>query len=102
MNASAIIPNDPQSHAGTVMILLGREVSEALAATGDHHLMQATRSQAHGGRFVLIALPLDKPSLDAAARVALGKARAVPVKPTPTNAAHAPASKQSSPRQTIP
>jgi hypothetical protein len=102
MNASAILPNDPLSHPGTVKILLGREVSDALAAAGDYHLMQATRSQAHGGRFVLIALPLDKPALDAAARVALGKARAVPVKPTATNAAHAPSSKPFSPRQTIP
>lgn len=102
MNATAILPNDPLSHGGAVKILLCPEVSAALAAAGDHFMMQATRSQAHGGRFILIALPLPKPALDAAARVALGKARAVSVKAAAPNAAHAPASKQSSPRQTIP
>jgi hypothetical protein len=80
---SPILPNDRLSHPGTIKILLGREASEALAAGGEHFLIQATRSPAHGGRFVLIALPLDKAALDAAACVALGKARAVRIKPTP-------------------
>lgn len=102
MNPSSILPTDPLSHPGTVKILLGRETSEALAVSGDHFMMQATRSQAHGGRFVLIAVPIDKETLDAAARVALGKARAVRVKPTRTVAAPAPSSKQSAPRQTNP
>jgi hypothetical protein len=72
---SPIIPRNPSNIPGTLSILLGRLASEALEAHGEHFLIQATRSldPEHAGRFVMVALPLPRQTLDAATRVALGK-----------------------------
>lgn len=79
---SPIIPPHPLDHPGSIKIMLGLEASEAIAANGDFHLAMishpdATSPPEANGRLILTCLPLDKTALDAAARVALGKARAV-------------------------
>jgi hypothetical protein len=66
-------------------IALSASASEALAAIGPHCLVIASLADctapewAHG-RMILLCLPLDKESADAAMSVALGKARAVAIK----------------------
>jgi len=79
---SPIIPPHPLDHPGSIKILLGREASEAIAANGDFHLAMISHPDATSppealGRLVLTCLPLDKETLNAATRVALGTARAV-------------------------
>jgi hypothetical protein len=83
---SPIIPPHPLDHAGSIKIMLGREASAAIAANGDFHLAMISRPdctsppEAHG-RLILVCVSLDKATLNAATRVALGKARAVATKP---------------------
>lgn len=73
---------DPLAPAGLVRILLGQAASDTLRAAGDYFILQACQSPQpeHSGRFILLALPTDKDTCDACARVALGKARAVRIK----------------------
>lgn len=78
----------PLDRPGIVKILLGREASEALAATGEHHLVLTTKPDStcppgSDGRLVLLALPLDLETARAAESVALGRARAVRIKASP-------------------
>ena len=83
------LPPHPLDHSGSIKIMLGRESSQAIAANGDFHLAvishpDATSPPEANGRMILTCIPLDKSALDAAARVALGKARAVTLtKPKP-------------------
>jgi hypothetical protein len=86
---SPIIPPHPLDHPGVTKIALSLAASEALVAIGPHCLVIASRADctapewAHG-RMILLCLPLDKESADAAVSVALGKARAVAIKqPSP-------------------
>ena len=97
----ALLPPHPLDHAGTIKIMLGREASEAIAANGDFHLAMishpdATSPPEASGRLILTCLPLSKASLDAAARVALGKARAVTMRQTAAPGAHKPFSQKCS------
>ena len=86
---SAILPPHPLDHPGSIKILLGREASEAIAANADFHFAGITHPDSTSpteanGRLILVCLRTDKATLDAAARVALGKARAVNItKPKP-------------------
>ena len=78
------LPPHPLDHPGSIKIMLGREASEAIAANGDYHLAvishpDSTSPPEANGRMILTCLPLGKSALDAAARVALGKARAVTI-----------------------
>ncbi len=71
--------------------MLGQEASNAIAAHGDHHLAMishpdATSPPEANGRLILTCLPLDKATLNAATRVALGKARAISIKATSKSA----------------
>jgi len=84
--SSPILPPHPLDHPGSIKIMLGREASEAIAANGDFHFAGITHPDATSppeanGRLILVCLRTDKATLDAAARVALGKARAVTIKP---------------------
>jgi hypothetical protein len=82
---SRTLPPHPLDHPGVVKILLGPTASATIRATGDHHLVM-TRPANHGdppeaaGRMILVCLPLDLEVLNAAARVALGKARATTIR----------------------
>ena len=81
---SPILPPHPLDHPGSIKILLGREASEAIAANGDFHFAGITHPDATSppeahGRLILVCIPLDKAALDAAARVALGRARAMKI-----------------------
>ena len=82
---SPIIPSHPLDHAGSIKIMLGRKASEAIAANGEFLLAMIYRHdstsppEAHG-RLILCCLALNKATLNAATRVALGKARAVRIK----------------------
>ncbi len=78
------LPPHPLDHPGSIKIMLGRESSQAIAANGDFHLAvishpDATKPPEANVRMILTCIPLDKVALNAAARVALGKARAVTV-----------------------
>jgi hypothetical protein len=88
---SPILPQHPLDHPGSIKIMLGRDASEAIAANGDFHLAMishpdATSPPEANGRLILVCIPLDKATLDAAARVALRKARAVTIKSPATPA----------------
>lgn len=76
---------DPLATPGLLRFLLGPTASAMLADAGEFFTIQAKQSPRpeDGGRFILFALPVDKDTADASARVALGKARAVTIK-TPT------------------
>lgn len=81
---SPVLPTHPLDHPGSIKIMLGLEASEAIAANGDYHLAvishpDATSPPEANGRLILTCLPLSKSALDDAARVALGKARAVTI-----------------------
>jgi len=83
---SPVIPQHPLDHPGSIKIILRRDASEAIAANGDFHLAMISHPDATSppeahGRLILVCLPLAKSVLDAATRVALGKARAVTIKP---------------------
>jgi hypothetical protein len=75
---------DPLAPAGLVRFLLGKAASDTLAAAGDCFILQACPSPQpeHGGRFVMLALPVPKETADACARVAMGKAKAVRIRQT--------------------
>jgi hypothetical protein len=84
---STIIPPHSFDQPGVTKIALSSAANEALAALGAHHLIIATKADCAApdwaqGRLMLLCLPLDKRTARAAESVALGKARAVPVKPT--------------------
>jgi len=86
--SSPIIPPHPLDHPGSIKIILGREVSEAIAANADFHFAgishpDATSPPEAAGRLILVCIRTDKATLDAATRVALGKARAVTIKQSP-------------------
>jgi hypothetical protein len=76
---STILPPQPLDHPGLLRFLLGPSASQALADAGEFFVFQAYRSPKpeDGGRFILLALPVSKEVADSAARVAMGKARAV-------------------------
>lgn len=83
---SGTLPQHPLDWPGSIKIMLGRHASEAIAANGDFHLAMishpdATTPPEADGRLILVCLPLAKSALDAATRGALGKARAVTIKP---------------------
>ena len=84
--SAPIIPPHPLDHPGSIKIMLGREAAEAIAAHGDYHFAaivhpdSTSPPEAHG-RLILVCLPLDKATLKACTAVALGKARAVTIKP---------------------
>jgi len=84
---SPILPPHPLDHPGSIKIMLGREASEAIAANWDYHFAGITHPdstsppEAHG-RLILVCIRTDKATFDAATRVALGKARAVTIKPS--------------------
>ena len=85
---SPVLPVHPLDHPGSIKIMLGREASEAIAATGDYHLAvishpDATSPPEANGRLILTCIPLAKPVLDGAARVALGTHRAVKITTPP-------------------
>jgi hypothetical protein len=82
------LPPTPLDHPGTVKLLLSQAASDALEAAGRYFLILAARAdctapQEAQGRMILLCQPLDKDTADAAARVALGKAKAVNLKPQP-------------------
>jgi hypothetical protein len=82
------LPPHPLDHPGTVKLLLSQAASDALEAAGRYFLILAARAdctapQEAQGRMILLCQPLDKDTADAAARVALGKAKAVNLKPQP-------------------
>lgn len=68
-----------------VKIALSQAASEALAAVGKYHLVMAapadcTAPEPLRGRMVLLCVPLDKETADAAALVARGTHRAAKIK----------------------
>ena len=82
--ARAILPPHPLDAAGVVKIHLGEPASAALKACGPFFLAlvaaaDCTAPPAMRGSMILLCLPLDKARADAAANVALGKARAVKI-----------------------
>jgi hypothetical protein len=81
-----ILPRHQLDHPGAIKIALGVEESAAINANGRYHLAMISRGDATTpadarGRVVLTCLPLPIEVLNQATRVALGKARAVSVKP---------------------
>ena len=76
-------PPDTLATPGLLRFLLGPTASQALADAGEYFTIQAKQSPRPEdcGRFILLALPVSKDTADASARVALGKARAVTIKP---------------------
>ncbi len=85
---SPVLPHHPLDHPDVTKIALSSAASEALAAMGPHCLVIAARADCTApewvqGRMILLCLPLDKESADAAVSVALDKARVVAVKPQP-------------------
>lgn len=83
---SPILPPHPLDHPGAIKIMLGREASEAIAANCDYHFAGITHPDSTSppgshGRLILVCIRTDKATLDAATRVALGTARAVPITP---------------------
>ena len=87
-------PLDQLATPGLLRFLLGSTASKALAEAGEFFTVQAKQSPRpeDAGRFIMFALPVDKGTADAAASVALGKARAVRIKspksPKPPSLAH--------------
>lgn len=82
-----ILPRHNLDHPGAIKIALGIEESEAIAANGKYHLAMISRADATApaavrGLMVLTCLPLPIEVLNDASRVALGKSRAVPLKPS--------------------
>ena len=76
-------PPDPLATPGLLRFLLGPTASAMLADAGQYFTIQAYQSPKpeDAGRFILLALPVDKDTADASARVALGKAKAVKPRP---------------------
>ena len=86
--AAAILPPHPLDVPGIVKIALGRNATAALAACGPFHLALIAKADATAppeiqGLMILLCLPLDKATADAAAGVAMGTHRAVKKKPAP-------------------
>ena len=81
----AVLPRHPLDHHNVVKIALSQAASEALAAAGRYYLVMAapadcTAPESLRGRMVLLCLPLDKETADAAACVAMGTHRAAKLK----------------------
>lgn len=83
-----ILPPHRLDKPAVVKIALGKAASEALRAVGPFHLAlvapaDCTAPQEHRERMILLCLPVDKATADAAASVALGKARAAKIRKKP-------------------
>jgi hypothetical protein len=75
---------DPLAPPGLLRFLLGRSASDMLADAGKYFVLHGYQSPRpeDAGRFVVLALPVDKDVADAAARVAKGTHRAVKLRTT--------------------
>jgi len=85
MNTSPVIPRHHLDHPGVVKIMLSLAASDALRATGEHHLalvapVDATAPEWAQGRLAIHCVRLDKQTANAASDVALGRAVARRIK----------------------
>lgn len=85
MSLSPVLPSHPLDHLRVTKIALSSAASEALAALGPHCLVIATKADCTApewakGRLILLCVPLDTDTARDVESVALGKARAVPIK----------------------
>jgi len=84
-NTSPVLRRHPLDHRQVTKIALGRNASETLHAIGKYHFILASPADCTApawarDRMVLLSLPLDKETADAAASVALGTHRAAKIK----------------------
>jgi len=82
---SSVCPRHPLDLPGTIKIMLGKAASEILEAHGETFLAtishpDCTSPPEAQGRMILTALPASKAVINAACRVALGKAPVKPIK----------------------
>ena len=81
-------PLNPSARPGVVRILLSERASAALSATGQSVFALVARDTYPGdpSRWVIILAPCSLKLAQAAERVAMGKATARPIRPTPAPA----------------